>query len=82
MAFAATTKQSEPVIQLAGEVIRVLPGGVYRVELSSGRQLLAPMVGRLRHKFVRVAVGDLVNVEMSAFDLEHGRIVGPLEPRG
>ena len=64
----------EEHIELSGTVTQVLPGTMFRVELSNGHQVLAHISGRLRKNFIRISVGDQVNLEMSPYDLNKARI--------
>lgn len=67
-----TTKE-EP-IQVTGTVTQVLPGTMFRVELPNGHVVLAHISGKMRKNFIRIAVGDRVQVEMSPYDLGKARI--------
>lgn len=62
-------------IEVSGSVTAVLPGLRFRVELANGHSVLAHISGKLRHHFIRIAVGDTVDLQMSPFDLAKGRIV-------
>ena len=64
----------EEHIELSGTVTQVLPGTMFRAELPNGHQVLAHISGRLRKNFIRISVGDTVNVEMSQHDLNQARI--------
>jgi translation initiation factor IF-1 len=64
----------EEPIELSGTVTQVLPGTRFRVELPNGHQMLAHLSDRLRQNFIRISVGDTVNVEMSQYDLNRARI--------
>jgi translation initiation factor IF-1 len=66
----------EETIELSGVVTQVLPGARFRVELPNGHQVLAHVAGKLRKNFIRISVGDTVNVEMSPSDLKQARITG------
>jgi translation initiation factor IF-1 len=68
-----TTKE-EP-IQVTGTVTQVLPGTFFRVELPNGHIVLAHISGKMRKNFIRIAVGDRVQVEMSTYDLGKARII-------
>jgi translation initiation factor IF-1 len=61
-------------IEVEGVVVEVLPNKTYRVELANGHRVLAFVSGRARLNFVRFALGDKVNLEMSPYDLSQGRI--------
>jgi translation initiation factor IF-1 len=64
----------EEPIQLYGIVIQVLPGTMFRVELPNGHVVLAHISGKMRKNFIRISVGDRVQVEMSPYDLSKARI--------
>jgi translation initiation factor IF-1 len=48
---------------------------MYRIELDNGHQTLGYTAGKMRRYRIRVAPGDRVRVELSAYDLDRGRIV-------
>ena len=65
----------EEPIELSGSVTQVLPGTMFRVALSpNGHEVLAHISGKMRKNFIRISVGDRVNVEMSPYDLGKARI--------
>jgi translation initiation factor IF-1 len=64
----------EEPIELAGTVSQVLPGTMFRVTLPNGHEVLAHISGKMRKNFIRISVGDRVNVEMSPYDLGKARI--------
>jgi len=64
----------EEHIGLSGTVTQVLLGTMFRVELPNGHQVLAHISGKLRKNFIRISVGDQVNLEMSQYDLNKARI--------
>ncbi len=68
------TSKEEP-IQLVGTVTQVLPGTMFRVELPNGHVVLAHISGKMRKNFIRISVGDRVQVEMSPYDLAKARII-------
>jgi len=66
-------------IEVEGKVIAVLPGTMFKVQLTgntaaSGHIVLAHISGKLRKNFIKIAAGDNVRMEMSPYDLEKGRI--------
>lgn len=61
-------------IEVEGKVVSVLPGTMFRVELSNGHLVLAHISGKLRKHFIKIAAGDMVKMEMSPYDLEKARI--------
>jgi translation initiation factor IF-1 len=62
--------------KLTGLVTELLPSAMYRVRLDTGHQVLAHVADRIDRNFVRVLVGDRVDVELSPVDAGRGRIVG------
>ena len=76
---------SDDVIQLEGKIVAVLPGTMFRVELENGHLVLAHISGKLRKHFIKITKGDIVKMEMSAYDLNKARITYRLKnasPRG
>jgi translation initiation factor IF-1 len=67
--------QKEEKVELAGEVVEAFRNGMYRIELDNGHQTLGYTAGKMRRYRIRVAPGDRVRVELSAYDLDRGRIV-------
>ena len=66
------TKQD--VIELEGKVIEALPNAMFRVELPNGHKILAHISGKMRMHYIKILPGDKVTVELSAYDLNRGRI--------
>ena len=61
---------------VTGVVTDVLPSAMYRVKLDDGGHIVqAHIADRIDRNFVRVLVGDRVEVELSAADKGRGRIV-------
>ena len=65
----------EDPIALQGTVTSVLPGTMFRVALPNGHEVLAHISGKMRKNFIRISVGDKVDVEMSPYDLDKARII-------
>lgn len=63
------------VVEVEGRVVSVLPGTMFRVELSNGHQVLANISGKLRKHFIKITVGDMVKMEMTPQDIDKARIV-------
>ena len=65
--------------QVTGVVTDVLPHAMYRVKLdgdtAGGHIVQAHIADRIDRNFVRVLVGDRVEVELSAAEKGRGRIV-------
>lgn len=48
---------------------------MFRVELQNGHQVLAHISGKLRKHFIKITVGDVVKMEMTAKDIDKARII-------
>jgi translation initiation factor IF-1 len=72
--IAQTLMAKEEPIALLGTVTQVLPGTMFRVALPNGHEVLAHISGKMRKNFIRISVGDKVDVEMSPYDLSKARI--------
>lgn len=66
---------TENLIATEGKIIAVLPGTMFKVELSNKYVVLAHISGKMRKRFIRLTVGDFVRMEMSPYDLSKARIV-------
>jgi translation initiation factor IF-1 len=71
---AGTETPKEPAIEVEGTIVEPLPNAMFRVELSNGHKVLAHVSGKIRMNFIRILPGDRVLVELSPYDLTHGRI--------
>lgn len=62
------------IIEVEGKIVEVLPGGLFRVELTNKHTVTAHVSGKIRINNIRILLGDTVVVELSTFDLTRGRI--------
>jgi translation initiation factor IF-1 len=62
-------------IAIEGKIIAVLPGTMFRVELTNKQVVLGHIFGKMRKRFIRLTIGDRVKMEMSPCDLGKARIV-------
>ena len=62
-------------IEQDGTVIESLGNAMFRVELENGHTITAHISGKMRMHFIQILPGDKVTVELSAYDLNRGRIV-------
>ena len=65
----------DDVIAIEGKITSVLAGTMFRVELANKHLVLAHISGKMRKRFIRLAMGDRVKMEMSPYDLSKARIV-------
>ena len=61
-------------IEVEGIVKEILPGGNFKVELENGYLVEAHVSGKIRMNYIRILPGDKVILELSPYDLTHGRI--------
>ena len=64
----------DDVIEMEGTVVEPLPNAMFRVELENGHKVLAHISGKMRMHYIRILPGDKVQVELTPYDLERGRI--------
>jgi translation initiation factor IF-1 len=65
----------EAKIEMDGEIKEALGGGMFRVQLDNGHELIAYTAGKMRRYRIRMAPGDRISVQVSPYDLSRGRIV-------
>jgi translation initiation factor IF-1 len=71
------SKQKEDVINLMGKVVDVLPGTMFKVKLDDieDKEIVCYLSGKMRQFKIKVLLGDKVEIEMSPYDLDKGRII-------
>ena len=67
----------EDNLRFSGVVEEVLPNAMFRVilETEAKSKIIATLGGKLRQNNIRILLGDSVEVEMSPYDLNRGRVV-------
>ena len=65
----------EEQIRMSGKIDEVLPNAMFRVKLENEHTITATLGGKLRQNNIRILLGDSVEVEMSPYDLNKGRVV-------
>jgi translation initiation factor IF-1 len=65
----------EDLLTMNGIITEVLPNTIFRVELENGHFIIAHASGKIRKNKIRILKGDKVEVEMTTYDLNKGRIV-------
>ncbi|HEU5122124.1 MAG TPA: translation initiation factor IF-1 [Candidatus Saccharimonadales bacterium] len=69
------------VIRVKGKVVEILPNTQFRIELENGHKVIGHISGKMRRHYIRLVLEDKVEVEMSPYDLEKGRIVYRFDER-
>lgn len=70
-------KKKPGVLKLKGKVIESMPGTKFKVEVELGdstHELIGYMSGKMRMYYIRLNIGDSVDIEVSPHDLTKGRI--------
>jgi len=66
--------KKDDVIEVSGVILESLPNAQFKVKLETGQVVLAHISGKIRKNYIRVLLGDVVKVELSAYDLSRGRL--------
>ncbi len=70
------TKKEEK-IEVEGLVVEALPATQFRVELENGHVVLAYLSGKMRRHYIRILLGDRVQIELSPYLKISSRLVSP-----
>jgi len=63
-------------IVVEGEVIENLPNTLFRVKLDGSEKIiLCYLSGKMRKNYIKILPGDKVKAEVTAYDLNRGRII-------
>lgn len=67
-------KDKDDMIITKGRVTDASPGARFKVKLENGHVLNAVVSGKIRKNNIQILLDDVVEVEMSPYDLNLGRI--------
>jgi translation initiation factor IF-1 len=65
----------EEPIRMSGIIEEVLPNAMFRVSLSNDHRIIATLGGKMRQHNIQILLGDNVDIEMSPYDMNRGRVV-------
>lgn len=68
-------KDKDDIIILRGRVTDASPGARFKVTLENGHVLNAVISGKIRKNNIQIILDDLVEMELSPYDLTLGRII-------
>jgi len=68
------SKIRDDMIITKGRVTDASPGARFKVKLENGHVLNAVVSGKIRKNNIQIILDDLVEIEMSPYDLTLGRI--------
>lgn len=61
-------------IEQTGEILEALSNAMFKVQISTGHDIICHISGKMRLNYIKIMPGDKVRVEMSPYDLTKGRI--------
>jgi translation initiation factor IF-1 len=67
-------KDKDDVITTTGRITDAAPGARFKVKLENGHVLNAVISGKIRKNNIQILLDDLVEIEMSPYDMNLGRI--------
>lgn len=67
-------KDKDDMIVTKGRVTDASPGARFKVRLENGHVLNAVISGKIRKNNIQILLDDVVQIEMSPYDLTLGRI--------
>lgn len=67
---------AKDLVTITGTVVDVINSDSYKVRLDTKdkREIIAHVSGKMRLHKIQILQGDAVTVELSTYDLTHGRI--------
>lgn len=64
----------DDVIVIRGRITDAAPGARFKVTLENGHTMNAVVSGKIRKNNIQIILDDLVEIEMSPYDMNLGRI--------
>jgi translation initiation factor IF-1 len=64
----------EDFLKTTGRIIEILPNTLFKIKLENDHIILGHLAGKLRVNNVNIILNDLVDVEISPYDLTKCRI--------
>lgn len=68
-------KHDTDKIEFKGKVVEAMPNSTFKVELENGHRVVCYASGRIKTNMIRITIGDEVTIEVSAYDIDKGRII-------
>lgn len=65
----------EESLRMTGVVHEVLPNAMFRVLLPNNHKVIATLGGKMRQHNIQILLGDSVDIEVSPYDINRGRVV-------
>jgi len=67
-------KDKEDMIVTKGRITDAAPGARFKVKLENGHTLNAVVSGKIRKNNIQIVIDDMVEIELSPYDMNLGRI--------
>lgn len=75
MTSSNNSKEKDKIL-VTGQVVETLPNTTFKVKLDEGdHEVLGFLSGKMRKNYIKVILGDRVEIEMTPYDLSKGRII-------
>ena len=62
-------------IKVTGKVVDILPGEKFKIAISENKEVIGYLSGRMKKNYIKILLDDVVDVELSVYDLSKGRII-------
>ena len=62
-------------IKVTGKIVDILPGEKFKISVSDNMEVIGYLSGRMKKNHIKILLGDVVDVELSVYDLSKGRII-------
>lgn len=73
--FKVEKRAKNGCVSCKGTVVEAYPNTRFLVELDNvGNKINATLAGKLRQNYIKILVGDRVELELSVYDMTQGRI--------
>ena len=64
------------IFKVVGTIVECLPNATFRVQLEETEHIIFGFIsGKIRKNNINILLGDVVDLEMTPYDLTKGRIV-------
>ena len=62
-------------VSIRGTILKTLPNTTWLAKIPGDQEIVVYLGGRLRKNNIRIECGDVVEIQLSPYSLEKGRIV-------
>jgi translation initiation factor IF-1 len=65
----------EAGVVVEGNIIKAYPNALFDIKLDNDTIIRGHISGKLRKHYIKIILGDIVEVELSIYDITKGRII-------